>query len=77
MQVERGAISEVYSGLTETVFADSYNLDVVLERGEIQEIAKEVIRMSETLRDITSLIAQCLYIHVHLHLTFSCDHLSL
>lgn len=51
---------DVYKDMSETVFEDSYDLELVLQGGDIQEMSKEIIRMSEALNEMTSLIAVCM-----------------
>ena len=47
----------MYADLTDHVFTDSHDIDVVLQGGDIQEVSKEIIKLSETLSDITTLVS--------------------
>lgn len=56
-QVERPRISVVYDDLAAHVFTDSHEIDVVLQGGDIQAVSEEIIRMSGTISDITTLVS--------------------
>jgi len=67
VQVERGSIQEMLGNMT-ALFADSTDMEAVMQSGDIQQVGAEVLRISSQINQLSTLLIACeshTYMSIH------------